>query len=128
MHVVLDFEEEVLPKKVTLGFLSYTIREYIPKPMRCYNCQRFRHTAKTCKGRRRCARCGEDHEYGQCGREQPKFCNYGGNHSVFYGGCEVVKRKREIQQVRVQSKITYAEAVKMVSQRGGIVERSRTGK
>ncbi len=24
-HVVLDFEEEVLPKKVTLGFLSWPI-------------------------------------------------------------------------------------------------------
>ncbi len=78
--IVLDFEEEVLPKKVTLGFLSYSVREYVPKPMRCYSCQRFGHTAKTCKGRRRCARCGEDHEDEQCNHEQPNCCNCGGNH------------------------------------------------
>lgn len=53
--ILLEFVSEVLPKKVTLGFMSYNVREYIPIPMRCYNCQRFGHTAKTCKGRRRCA-------------------------------------------------------------------------
>ncbi len=84
-YVVLDSEEEVLPKKVTLCFLSYSVREYIPKPMRCYNCQKFGYTAMTCKSRRRCARCGEDNEYAQYHYEQPKCCNCGGNHSVAYG-------------------------------------------
>jgi len=110
----LNYEEKSLPKKVTLGFLSYNVK-YIPKPMRCYNCQRFGHTAKVCKGRRRCARCGEDHEYGQCNHEQLKCCNCGGNHSVAYGGCEVMKKEREIQQIRTRNKITYAEAVMMVN-------------
>lgn len=72
--VVLEFEEEVISKKVTLGFESYSVRESTPRAMRCYDCQRFGHTAKTCKGRRMCARCGEDHEYGQRNHEQPK-CN-----------------------------------------------------
>lgn len=26
---------EVLPKNVTLGLLSYSVREYVPKPLRC---------------------------------------------------------------------------------------------
>ena len=60
---VLDFEEEVLPKNVSLGFFSYSVIEYTTMPMKCYNCRRFGHTAKACKGRRRCAQCGEDHEY-----------------------------------------------------------------
>ena len=124
-YVVLEFEEEVIPKKVALGFISYSVREYVPKPMRCYNCQRFGHIAKACKGRQRCATCGEDHEYGQCNHEQPKCCNCGGNHSVAYGGCEVMKREMEIQQVRTQNKVTYAEAVKTVGKRGGLDERNR---
>lgn len=118
--ILVEFEDEVLPKKVTLGFMSYNVREYVPTPMRCYNCQRFGHTAKTCKGRRRCARCGEDHDYEQCShKEQPRCCNCGGNHTVAYGGCEVLKREKEIQQVRIQGKMTYAEAVRIVNQRGG---------
>ena len=43
--VLLEFEEVNLLKKVTPGFLSYSVREYIPKPMRYY-CQRFGHTAR----------------------------------------------------------------------------------
>ena len=125
--VLLEFEEEILPMKVTLGYLSYSVREYVPKPMRCYNCQRFGHTAKYCKGKRRCPKCGEDHEFKDCRQEQPKCCSCGGSHSVAYGGCEVMKKEVLIQQVRTQNKTTYAEAVKMVKQRegqGGRVEGS----
>lgn len=118
-YILLDFEEEVLPRKVTVGYLSYNVCEYVPRPVRCYNCQRFGHTAKVCKGRRRCAKCGEDHEYADCVQKQAKCCNCGGDHSVAYGGCEVMKKQKEIQQVRVQKKVTYADAVKVVNHRSG---------
>ncbi len=32
-----------------------------------------------------------------------------------YGGCEVMKRQVEIQQIKVQNKISYVDAVKMVN-------------
>lgn len=35
--------------------------------------------------------------------------------SVAYGGCEVMKRQVEIRQIKVQNKISYADAVKMVN-------------
>lgn len=65
--VLIHFEEGNLPRKVFLGFISYPVRAYVPKPLRCFNCQRFGHLAKNCKEKRRCARCGGDHEYGKCG-------------------------------------------------------------
>lgn len=49
--VLLEFVDEILPNKVTLVYMTYNPREYVPKPMRCYNCQRFGHTATTCKGK-----------------------------------------------------------------------------
>lgn len=73
---MMTFEEEKLPERVFLGYMSYYVREYTPKPLRCYNCQRFGHTAPNCRGKRRCSRCGEDHEYMQCKKEtQPNCCN-----------------------------------------------------
>ncbi len=76
----------MLLNEVTLGYMSYNVREYVPKPLRCLDCQRFGHTALNCKEKRRCARCGEDHEYEKCRRKvQLKCCNWGGNHSVAYG-------------------------------------------
>lgn len=81
--------------------------------MRCYNCQEFGHVAKGCKKQRRCARCGGDHDYGKRGEGvKPKRCNCGGNHSVAFWGCEVIKREVEVQQIKVKENISYADAIK----------------
>lgn len=119
--VLVEFEGEVLPDRAYLGFMCYFVRAYIPRPLRCFKCQKFGHIANGCKERRRCARCGGDHGYGECGvGVQPKCCSCGGAHSVAYGGCEVMKHEVEVQQVKVKNKITYAEAVKEVKQKRGI--------
>lgn len=94
-RILLEFEDEIFPNKVCLGYMTYNLREYVPKSMRCFNCQRFGHTASTCKGKRWCARCGEDHDYEKCRKEiQPKCCNCGVNHILAYGGCKVMKKGR----------------------------------
>lgn len=116
--VSIEFEEESVPKKVFLGFMSYPVRMFVPKPMRCFNCQRFGHTAKNCKRQKRCARCGGDHDYGLCGSGiSPKCCNCGGAHNVAFSGCEVMRRETNIQKIRVEKRITYAEAVKVTRER-----------
>lgn len=93
-------EEENIPTKVFLGFLSYPVRVYSPKPMRCFNCQQFGHIAKNCKEQRRSARCGGgvSHEYGKCGAGvQPQCCNCGVAHNVEYGEC-VITEETQIQK------------------------------
>lgn len=55
----------------------------MPKRMRCYNCREFGHMAMSCKKRKRCARCGGEHDYGKYGEGvEPKCCNCGGKHTV----------------------------------------------
>lgn len=39
--VMIEFQGEVAPKGVMLGLMSYIVRDYIPRPMRCFNCQKF---------------------------------------------------------------------------------------
>ncbi len=110
--VLIEFDEDNIPKKVFLGFLSYPVREFVLKPLRCFNCRRFGHIARNCKEQRR---CGGDHEYGKCGTGvQPKCCNCGGAHNVAYGGCENMKRENKMQKTKVERKITYAEAARML--------------
>ncbi len=115
LSVRLKFEGKELPDRIKMGFISYPIREYIAPPLRCYNCQRYGHTASVCKAKIRCARCGGEHEFGKCDEGVDlKCCNCGGRHNAAYGGCEVRKRAVEVQQEKVKNKLTYAEAVKVV--------------
>lgn len=49
-----------------MGYMNYSVREYIPKPLRFYKCHKMGHTTQQCKGKLRFAicRCGGQHEYG----------------------------------------------------------------
>ena len=44
----ITFHTQSLPEKVTVGGVSLAVKEYIPKPMQCRNCWRYRHTSKYC--------------------------------------------------------------------------------
>lgn len=102
LSVMLRFESsEVLPSKVMIGYVSFQVRAYVCAPLRCYNCQRYGHIASVCRAKKRCAHCGEEHEYGKFGSNvEAKCCNCGGAHNVAYRGCEARKRAVEIEKER----------------------------
>lgn len=52
--VLIEFEGEVLPQRIFIGYMSYPVKEYVQKPIRCFNCQRFGHIAKVCRGKTMC--------------------------------------------------------------------------
>lgn len=117
LSVVLQFEEEKMPERVYIGYVSYLVRAYVPPPVRCFKCQKYGHVAAVCKGNQRCARCSGNHEYGKCGQgTKPRCCNCGGEHSAGFGGCMVHKNAVKIQNVRIHEGISYSEAVKKVKQ------------
>lgn len=63
-----------------------------------------------------------------CGANtKPKCCNCGGEHSVAYWGCKVIKREVAVQQIRVKEKVSYAEAVKRTG-REKVAEQGRGGR
>ncbi|XP_013885915.1 uncharacterized protein LOC106533973 [Austrofundulus limnaeus] len=108
--IMLKFEEERLPDKVFVGYMSYDVRPFIPPPLRCFKCQKFGHVAAVCKGKQKCGRCAGDHENGKCEEGAPlKCCNCGGGHSSGFRGCVASKRAEEVQKIKVTTGITYAE-------------------
>ncbi|GFX25495.1 hypothetical protein TNCV_1407611 [Trichonephila clavipes] len=45
--------------------------EYIPNPLRCFNCQRYGHSKNVCRGQPTCPRCGEvGHDSNDCGKKE----------------------------------------------------------
>lgn len=100
--VLVELSVKDSPEEVYFGFVKYRVREYVLKPTRSFKCQEFGHIAKVCKGKRRCARCGGDHEYGHRGGVQPKCCN----HSVAFWGFEGMRHERDIQRIRGKEKVS----------------------
>ena len=112
--VKVEFQS-VRPSSVKLGGLWFDVHVFIPGPMRCYNCQRLGHFRDQCRGKKRCSRCGGEHDVSECAPGVQKYCcNCYGEHSAAYGGCPVMRQGKEVQRYRVCHQVSYAEAVKCV--------------
>lgn len=52
LSVEIRFDGAILPDKVKLGFISYSVRPFVPPPLRCYNCQKYGHVAMVCNAKK----------------------------------------------------------------------------
>jgi len=73
--VFLQLNTSDLPGEVKLGYLFLRVKLYIPKPLRCYKCNRYGHVASHCRGKQRCSICGGEHKYNECRAAAPKCPN-----------------------------------------------------
>ncbi|GBN85981.1 hypothetical protein AVEN_70709-1 [Araneus ventricosus] len=70
-HLILTFDSNKLPEHIKAGYMRLSVRTYIPKPLRCFKCQRFGHSKTSCRGTLTCARCAEvGHESTDCTRTE----------------------------------------------------------
>lgn len=111
--VLLTFQGKVLPEKVMLGYMCFTVKAYERPPLRCFKCQRFGHVAAVCRGKRRCGKCEEDHDFKDC-KGHVKFCNCGGSHKAGFRGCPHTEKAELVQKVRNENQISYAEALRRI--------------
>ena len=80
----------------------------------CYNCQCFRHTAKTCRSKTKCLICGESHHHKGCPNKetkQAKCANCKGPHVASYKGCLAYKKQAFRQHV-VDNQKSYASILR----------------
>ena len=64
-QVILHFTDEI-PDYVHIGWRRFRVRQYIPDPVRCYNCQKYGHRATNCRSKTTCPICAGKHSYGEC--------------------------------------------------------------
>ena len=113
--IVITFSGTQLPSHVFFGYLRFSVKLFIPNPIRCYQCQRYGHIAKNCHSVIRCGKCGQNHDIKECKDEQQeKCCNCQGNHKASSRDCEFYKEAQVIVKVKTEQRLTYSEAVKQV--------------
>ena len=113
--ILLTFKDGMVPKRVMLGYMSYPVREYERPPLRCFKCQRYGHVAAVCRGKQRCRRCSKDHDGKEC-NEPVKCCNCGGDHPASFRGCQNYVKAGNVERVKKENKISYAEAARRVEE------------
>jgi hypothetical protein len=122
-NVVLTFSEERgLPDNIYIGFLKFRVKQYIPHPFRCANCQRFGHGRDICYRKTCCPRCAGTHTFEQCpvtkeDEENIKCANCHANHSSAWTGCPKYKEVQKTIEISVTQKISYREALLKVKEK-----------
>ncbi|GFT36790.1 putative RNA-directed DNA polymerase from transposon BS [Trichonephila clavipes] len=86
-HLTLTFNSPSLPKTIKAGYLNCTVRPYIPNPLRCF---------KYCSLEQKCVNCSQPHS------SDSKLCP---NWIL----------EKEIQTIKTNKNITYADARKSIA-------------
>jgi len=112
--LILTFDKPTLPLSVKAGYLNIPVVPFIPNPLRCFNCQKFGHGQNTCRNKLTCARCGQvDHDSKTCQNDMA-CSNCKGKHFAYSRECPKWKSEKQVQQVKVEKRLSYQEARKFV--------------
>lgn len=106
--VVISFKGSVLPKTITLFYVRLGVSTYVLPVVRCTNCLRFGHNAKSCKSAERCKDCGEAPHAGNICTVKCIHC--GEAHNALSPNCDELKRQQQIKQTMAYENITFFEA------------------
>jgi len=101
-----------LPGEVKVGCLFSRVKQYVPRPLRCFKCNRYGHIAGHCRGKLRFSICGGERKYSECSAAAPKCPNCGGGHSANDKICPRYKRETKILKLKTEAKLSYADACK----------------
>lgn len=113
------------PNEVHIGYENKQVRDYIPSPLKCNNCQLFGHLSKFCNNSKICYNCGNGSHTDNntpcenspccvnCKREDLKDIN----HSSTDKKCPTYLKQKEIQTIKVIKKVDYKTAYNMYKER-----------
>ena len=112
--LLLTFNTTALPQNIKIFYRTVPVEQFIPNPLRCFNCKKFGHHEDNCKLTDEviCDRCGESKLTSIICQRPFKCVNCGKEHSARSTECEVWKREKEIMRIKRIRHISYFEAKK----------------
>ncbi|GFV44351.1 RNA-directed DNA polymerase from mobile element jockey [Trichonephila clavipes] len=114
-HLILTLNSPTLPKTIKVGYLNCKIRPYIPNPLRCFKCQRSRHSQTACRGQLTCSRCASVGRASSDCTPKQKCVNGSQPHSADSKLCPKWKIEKETQTIKTNKNISYIEARKFIT-------------
>ena len=97
----IDFEGKVLPTKVYIGSISFSVTPYNLPPLRCFKCQKLGHMANGCTRAQICNICSGNHRMQDCdSRADPRCANCHGAHVASSPICIYNKKALERETLR----------------------------
>ena len=108
----MTFNRNTLPNSVHIGWDNCSVREYIPRPRRCYNCQKFGHGGRTCRSSTAiCVQCAAP-SHGPCDNE-PVCSNCSLPHPAYSRDCPMYQLEQETLNIQARQRVSYREAKEM---------------
>lgn len=102
------------PESIKIAYMNVPTRPYYPRPRRCFKCLKFGHIAVSCTAEQICFRCGEAYHDNNCEKtEKCVNCNTS-DHCSTSNKCPQWIDETNIIKVKVDRKISFEEARKIV--------------
>ena len=107
---ILTFNTPTCPTRLDVYWMRLPVRVFIPKPMRCFRCQKFGHLTKHCKAKTEtCVRCGAHEKHTDCSKEA-RCPNCSGPHTASDKACPTYTATQMILRHRAENGGTYASS------------------
>lgn len=115
--ILLTFAGQNLPTEISIFFVKSNVEPFVEKPMQCFNCFKFNHTAKTCRSKKKCINCGHEahgDSEGVCSKEVPCCVNCRASHKSNDPSCPVFQKYKQICTIMALENISFPEAKKRI--------------
>lgn len=114
--IIITFNLPQLPEKIHVAFQSISVRPFIPRPLRCFNCQEYGHGSTSCAKPSVCGKCSSNSHPKTDECKNTDLCtNCGDDHPSWSSKCPTFVKESEIQRIKTVERVTYYEARKQYS-------------